>query len=387
MEFDQVGSHGTCNAELVSPATQAARADVGQEAGSLSGFTSAEIEDLQLLSKSKGVAVTELAARFSGLSEFYQIVDPLRAAVNDGLVEARWLNGRGLLVVASSLKEQANRLVALHPEVSVDVTVSDVPGERQQDAIAEVLIQQVAKDINGQVTVKYDAPSGQAWVRIPANAIASSAMREQWATIVRSQVAGRTAVVVEVGDGEQPTPAARGGLAYSSCTGGFMVKTGSSRGISTAHHCSSKPSSYDGSSTGTTYPYSSRDVRWTKITSGTASAQFVYDRTGSSGTSLFRTATSSGNPVVGAYVCKFGKTTGSSCDYVEDSGRCVNYAGWPEFCGLFYTQGHSVQLGDSGGPWYSGNKALGITSGYDGGGDYFSGIGSLNLLGVTVVTG
>ncbi|GEL94229.1 hypothetical protein CCO02nite_08870 [Cellulomonas composti] len=43
--------------------------------------------------------------------------------------------------------------------------------------------------------------------------------------------------------------------------------------------------------------------------------------------------------------------------------------------------------GDSGGPWFYGTKALGLYSGFaPGDSDWFSGIGSLNLLGVVVIT-
>lgn len=64
------------------------------------------------------------------------------------------------------------------------------------------------------------------------------------------------------------------------------------------------------------------------------------------------------------------------------------------YSSIYKTSAGSVQGGDSGGPWYYGNKAFGVTSGRVFSpsnpsvttNDLFSGIGSLNLLGVTVVT-
>lgn len=116
--------------------------------------------------------------------------------------------------------------------------------------------------------------------------------------------------------------------------------------------------------------------------SGWGSPQFLI------ATNNFRTATSSSNPVVGAEVCEYGKTTIQSCDIVEASSICVTYTGFPQYCGLFKTRRNFAAGGDSEGPWFFGNRAHGITSGIiPGDADLFSGVGSLNLLSVIVVTG
>ncbi|NNH07180.1 trypsin-like serine protease [Cellulomonas fimi] len=122
-------------------------------------------------------------------------------------------------------------------------------------------------------------------------------------------------------------------------------------------------------------------MRWTRFTAGTSGNSFQYNF------GQYRLVTSAGDAVVGGAVCKFGLTSGFSCDTVESKGNCTTYSGFPTFCGLFRTVNENASPGDSGGPWFYGNKAHGVHSG---GSDYlydqFSGIGSLALLGVTVVT-
>lgn len=49
------------------------------------------------------------------------------------------------------------------------------------------------------------------------------------------------------------------------------------------------------------------------------------------------------------------------------------------------TKARTFDRGDSGGTWFFGTKAMGITSGFGKNEGLFSGIGSLNLLGLTVI--
>jgi hypothetical protein len=187
--------------------------------------------------------------------------------------------------------------------------------------------------------------------------------------------------VTEVPREFAPEPAARGGMAYSSCTGGFIVKSGTTRYIATAHHCTTKPATYDGAATGPSVIASSYDVRRTYL-SGSHGATFRRD------VGVYSTATSYGNPAFGGYVCKFGTTTHLTCSVVDGTGQCVKYPDWPQFCGMFRTMSDIVDPGDSGGPAFNGGRALGLVSGHSPGvTSWFSQISTLSGLGVTVVTG
>jgi streptogrisin C len=68
--------------------------------------------------------------------------------------------------------------------------------------------------------------------------------------------------------------------------------------------------------------------------------------------------------VIGASVCRSGRTTGWRCGVIQARNVTVNYAQGAVF-GL--TQSNAcAQAGDSGGAWISGNQAQGVTSGGSG---------------------
>lgn len=61
----------------------------------------------------------------------------------------------------------------------------------------------------------------------------------------------------------------------------------------------------------------------------------------------------------GTWYCKFGRTTGFSCDKVRRIS--VTHHGVRK---LVQVEGQQVWYGDSGGPWYSGGRAVGLTRGF-----------------------
>lgn len=153
----------------------------------------------------------------------------------------------------------------------------------------------------------------------------------------------------------RPAANVEGGWGYSACTGGFIGVNGSSWGIITAAHCKTKPSTYDTAGTGSTYVATSqRDLRITRLWGGTATNKVRITNGGS-----FQLMTSVGIVSPGLSLCKWGNTTGYSCDTVESYYGCATY----EYCGLYKTVNDNVEAGDSGGPWFYGSRAYAITSG------------------------
>jgi streptogrisin C len=339
-------------------------------------FTPEEYEDARTFALEEGLELSTVLDRFAGLGDFYAGLEKLRAADENLLVGAEWGHGSGFVWVT-----ERGRLLAEETFINapVGVAVSTAPSERDQqrllDSVADSLI-----DNFGLFDLQFDFKRNVLEVAVDPSSPAKSALP---ADVARAASEAGTSVVIVERDLGSPLPDARGGMAYSTCTGGFVVQSLGVYGIGTAHHCITKPSTYDGSNVGTTTAYSTRDVRWSRFTSGTPQPVFRY------GWGNYRTVTSSSNPVIGGLVCKFGTTTGNTCDVVVSSGHCVTYANFPQFCGLYRTGNRDAAPGDSGGPWYYGSRALGIHSGGDNFWNYdqFSGIGSLNLLGVTVITG
>jgi hypothetical protein len=72
-----------------------------------------------------------------------------------------------------------------------------------------------------------------------------------------------------------------------------------------------------------------------------------------------RDVTAQGNPVVGQEICKFGRTTGGTCDKVRQLNSCRG-----DICRLAMMENRKADGGDSGGPWFVGTVAYGIHSGY-----------------------
>lgn len=343
----------------------------------LEGISSDLLTDYLTYAKQTGRAVEDVARQFDGLDEFEQLVDTVRAEAPQDYVASRWTYGVGSITVRPGAVDRVSR-IAYGVQVNAAIEAKDLPTESDQLVLvskvseflklAGVSVEYAHFDIesrNVQVSVSRGSSAKQ---RLPA--VAQEAIREAGVGIrVLSRHEAEPAVAI-------------GGLAYSDCTGAFNVKAGSVRGISTAAHCTSKPSKYDGNSLGATSTYSGRDVRWARYTTGTASNSFRWN------TGLYRQVTSSGNPTIGSLACKDGRSTAYHCATVTESG--FEAYGYTALYKTYDGEGR-VRPGDSGGPWFRDSKGLGVTSGRiyyrdTTVADLFSGIGSLNLMGVTVIT-
>jgi streptogrisin D len=97
----------------------------------------------------------------------------------------------------------------------------------------------------------------------------------------------------------------------------------------------------------------------------------------------YQDITGAADPYVGLSVCKSGSTTGLTCGQVTQVGITICYA---EGCVSNMAESTAyVQPGDSGGAWFAGGTAIGITSGMGGGFSYFQPVvPGLNMYGVSV---
>jgi len=156
-----------------------------------------------------------------------------------------------------------------------------------------------------------------------------------------------------------------GGLPLSTCTSGFSVKEGITKGITTAGHCSNTKS-YSGNN----LPFQSEnwagsyDIQWHTAPGYTVTNKI---RWWSDGTTRDITATKSrSSQAIGNYVCKYGKTSHYTCGYISSKNfkptvpnaeatyiRVDNTAGYDDLS----------SGGDSGGPWFLSNTAYGTHHG------------------------
>ncbi|HEX2771925.1 MAG TPA: S1 family peptidase [Micromonosporaceae bacterium] len=151
------------------------------------------------------------------------------------------------------------------------------------------------------------------------------------------------------------------------CSLGFNVRSGSTYYLLTAGHCTNLASSwytnssrttYIGPRVGTSFPGNDYGiVRYDNSSVSHPGSVYLYN-----GTS--RDITAAGNAYVGQSVSRSGSTTGLRSGSVTGLNATVNYAEGTVY-GMIRTN-VCAQGGDSGGSLFSGNTALGLTSGGSG---------------------
>ncbi|CAI6317292.1 unnamed protein product [Periconia digitata] len=195
---------------------------------------------------------------------------------------------------------------------------------------------------------------------------------------------------------ELPTPLAtvRGGNAYyinnsGRCSVGFSVTPA---GFVSAGHCGSPGNTATvsagganiGTFSGSVFP--GNDYSYIRGSSGNTYSGTVNNY---SGGSISISGSTAGG--VGSSVCRSGSTTGVYCGTVRALGATVNYS-QGSVRGLTQTN-VCAEPGDSGGSWYSGSQAQGVTSGgsgncNSGGVTYFQPVNPiLSAYGLTLVRG
>lgn len=276
-----------------------------------------------------------------------------------------WLDRRSGSVVVNVVDEQSAAAVRAAGETARVVEHSMTELQSVRDAVAAKLPADSAVGI--------DVRANQVVVRMGETAPASLA-----ATAARHG----DAVSVRHVDGSFRTAISGGDAITGSggrCSLGFST-TGNT-GI-TAGHCTNAISSWNGPegfygpTVGSSFP--GNDYGLIRNDGGLPQPGNVTLYNGS-----FQDITGAGNPQPGMQVCKSGSTTGLTCGQVTQVGMTICYA---EGCVNNMAESTAaVNPGDSGGAWFSGSTAIGITSGMGGGFSYFQPvIGGLNLFGVNV---
>lgn len=162
----------------------------------------------------------------------------------------------------------------------------------------------------------------------------------------------------------------------SGCTSGFSVRTQTeTRGVTTAGHCNN--TMYRGT---TSLPYQagrfkdSHDVQWHTAPGFTVRpwAADEYNNNGDT-TPFYRVITDTrgrANQKIDDFVCKHGRTTDTTCGYIDHKSYRPNYGDGVQFNATFILVRPANEDmgngGDSGGPVYVGGTALGIVSGETG---------------------
>jgi alpha-lytic endopeptidase len=172
---------------------------------------------------------------------------------------------------------------------------------------------------------------------------------------IRFQVAEGTAM---------PAANVFGGIQYGSgggsCSIGFAVTRGATKGFATAGHCGGAGTGVSlggvgvGSVQGSSFP--TNDYAWANVRSVDTLYGLVNQYNGFS--SVVRGSIESG---VGAAICRSGYASGWRCGTITAINVTVNYSAGAVF-GLRQSSACLTQ-GDSGGSWIVGNQAQGVSSG------------------------
>ncbi len=233
------------------------------------------------------------------------------------------------------------------------------------------------------------------YVDVTANRLVIEALADSHAHAEElAKQVGLTAAEFEVRTAEQmPTTMAtvQGGDAYyinraSRCSVGFSVTTG----FVSAGHCGDPGDSATTSSgqalgtfSGSVFP-GSADMSYVRTVSGTTLRGYINGY--GQGSLPVQGSTES---AIGASICRSGSTTQVHCGTVRAKGATVNYAEG-SVTGLTQTN-VCAEPGDSGGSFYSGSQAQGVTSGgsgncQSGGTTYFQPVNEiLQTYGLTLV--
>lgn len=207
-----------------------------------------------------------------------------------------------------------------------------------------------------------DTPNNRIVVRVASGAI------DDAVDFIAASGANINAVHVETGEGT-PMPAASisGGRQYSSgggsCSIGFAVTRGSTKGFATAGHCGTSGTSVSvggervGSVQGRSFP--GDDMAWVSARSSDTLIGLV-DRYNGSGTDVRVVGNSQGG--VGTSVCRSGFASGYRCGTITSTNVTVNYSAGPTF--QLSQSNACLTQGDSGGSWITpGGQAQGVSSG------------------------
>jgi streptogrisin B len=202
------------------------------------------------------------------------------------------------------------------------------------------------------------------------------------------------AIAIEHTDGVLRRYIAGGDAIYADswrCSLGFNVVSGSTYYFVTAGHCTDGAGTWWSNSSHTTTlgptagsSFPTNDYGLVRYSGSTAHPGTVNLYNGTT-----RDITGAANPTNGQSVQRSGSTTGLHSGSVTGLNYTVNYGGGDIVYGMIRTN-VCAEPGDSGGPLFSGNTALGLTSGgsgncSSGGTTYFQPVvEALNAYGVNV---
>jgi hypothetical protein len=321
---------------------------------------------LEAMKRDLGLDAEAATSRVAREIKAADVIDALRTSTGASFAGA-WLSDDGATISVAVTDESLAADVTAAGAVPVIVSNSLTKLQEAQLALDNLDIEQPS------TLDSESAPTGIAayYVDLESNKLviealsASTAHAEELAAQVGLEASEFEVRTVE----EMPTTFAtvRGGDAYyinnaGRCSVGFGVTAG---GFVTAGHCGTAGNTATtsvggtniGSFSGSVFP--GNDMAYVRGSSGNTYPGLINNYNG--GSLPVSGSTQTG---VGGSICRSGSTTGVYCGSVRALGATVTYS-QGRVTGLTQTN-VCAEPGDSGGSWYTGAQAQGVTSGGSG---------------------
>lgn len=328
-------------------------------------LTAAQLEDLATMAADEKITLDEAIDRYGWHESFSILVSELRDEHPDAFAGARIeQDGNPWVAFASAapdgaqsrlaeFNERVMRGTGREAELRADRGFTEADLDRRLAEVHATVLGR--RDLVAQVSSGYDVESGTIAVDVEAAGMQADD-RKQVADSLRNDHSILRGVDIEVVERVQAQDdAIYGGSAISTCTSGFSVTKSGTRGMSTAAHCGNSQS--DGSVT--LYFQNEHDGWWGDVQWHTSSSYEADDFYSGSFEANLRDVSGVGFATEGQSLCRNGKSTGKECDTVYQLNHCVG-----DRCHLTAMHNDEASGGDSGGPWFYGNTAYGIHSGY-----------------------
>jgi hypothetical protein len=347
--------------------------------------TPAQLEDYQLTAEEEGITLAEAIDRYAWQDEFLVVIEQLAAGFPDDYAGARILDD-GLAAWIAFRGEVPDLAVDLVGGLPKPVALVGDRGFGEQELLDALEAAHYGVHQRPEVTFaasSFDLETGMISIDAEPAGELGSIEKEQLRQSLQPAPGPNPAITYQVqmvddlpdyqfeghmrGGAYLAPEQSRSRSIPGQCTTGFSVRTNSdsARGVATAGHCAAsvvrRYYQNHGSTSWSSYGRqnwhvgSRGDVGWygphanplPHFYSGWGAIRLVYaNRATAEGKRLW----------------VFGTTSGQRSAIVRKLGNCVG-----SICRLVATDRSVTQGGDSGGPWYSGNTAIGIHSGTYGG--------------------
>lgn len=371
----------------VDPGLAAIRADLNED----------ELVDLQLMADEAGISLDEAISTFGWQDSFAKLANELEDQYPDEYAGARIVDAKGRAAwigFKAAVPAAADKKISTFVKGRVRVQADKGFSVRELEDRLIVAFRSVnaRKDFVKAASGEYDLETGVVRLQVePTDALAlldvtrGAAVRRQLLDAIpaEARVAGRVdiqlretspvklAVADAYGGGCVLDPGRTCDESAATppthlCTGGFSVRNSAGdRRMMNAGHCRQTDLTWRNKSgwapndivNGPQHIGEWGDLQYFNIYDAAELNIFYYSW------SSTRYVLETRNAVEGQTICEFGRTSGASCSEVEDTSGCYDYpAPHADPCRLTRTDADTVNGGDSGGPWYYGNVAYGITA-------------------------